>query len=180
MALASLADLKAYLSISTSADDATLTRLLDAASSWFESQVGRTLALAARTEVQDGNGGRSIVPHHYPVTEITSVTIDGVVIPSAPDATSDGWALVDGVIALRGYKATTGIANVSITYSAGYLAIPDDIQQAVIEVAADRYRYRTRVGEVSKSLGGESVSFVSFQTPFAVQTVIDAYRRSSF
>ena len=37
--------------------------------------------------------------------------------------------------------------------SYGY--VPDDLAQCVIEWIADRYRYRERIGQTSKSMGGQ-------------------------
>jgi uncharacterized phiE125 gp8 family phage protein len=177
--LASLNDLKDYLSIKTTADDGILLRILLAASAWFESKVGRTLASSVYTEAQDGNGTRTIIPRHYPVTSVASVVIDGQTVPPSTSVDVSGWVHSGDVIKLRGFVAYSGTANVEVVYTAGYPVIPADITQAVIEVAADRYRSRTRVGEVSKSMGGESVSFVTFTIPASVQSVIESYRRIS-
>lgn len=180
LSLASLSDLKAYLAITHNNDDALLSRLLLAASKWFESQIGRNVASALYTDTKSGNGSRVMVLDHYPVSAVSSVTINGTPITEATTYDASGWMLDHGTVKLRGYTFTAGTLNVVISYTAGEPSIPNDIQQAVIEVAADRYKARTRIGEVSKSIAGESVSFVSFQVPVSVQTVINTYQRISF
>ena len=55
---------------------------------------------------------------------------------------------------MRGYVFTRRAQNVVVTYTAGYDTVPPDIAQACIELVCQRYRERTRIGEVSKALGG--------------------------
>jgi hypothetical protein len=58
-----------------------------------------------------------------------------------------------------------------------YTEIPADITQAVIELAALKYRDRLRVGKSTESMGGMSVGYLPSMTPASVLSVIDAYRR---
>lgn len=179
-AFTSLDALKAYLSKkdSDTTDDALLTRLIAAASQWFETQTNRKLLSADYTDTRLGNCGRMIVPANYPVKSITSVTVDGETIPEAAGPTDYGWYLVEGTVYFRNYRLPE-TALVELSYTAGLDSVPADVEQAVIEIAADRYKYKDRIGAMSKSIAGETVSFVAFTVPASVQTVIDAYRRLS-
>ena len=57
------------------------------------------------------------------------------------------------------YTFSAADANASLLIS--YSFIPADIEEAVIQMVAERYSYRTRIGELSKSLGGqETVRFM--------------------
>lgn len=177
-ALTSVANLKAYLSLKTTTDDDLLARIVVAASKWFESQVARTITLTTYEHSFVGDDTTLVRLPEAPVTSVSSVMIDDQLIPQALAAADQGWRLVGNVIYLKGYSFSYG-SFVQISYTAGFAQVPADIEQAVIEVAADRFQYRSRVGQVTKSMGGESVSFVSFQIPVQVQTVIDVYRRVS-
>jgi len=195
MALAQLTDLKQYIGKSDTTDDALLNRLLSGASDFFESQCGRTIATASFTEVRNGDGRQSIAPRHYPVVGATSVAVDGNTYPQATGSTDPGWVVADGLIWLRpmqtpasypyGYLPSTvptaffneGRANVMLVYTAGYDPIPQDVQQAVIELAALKYRDRQHIGKSGESLAGASVTYLPSLVPASVQSVIESYRR---
>lgn len=177
-ALTSVAAFKEYLALKTTTDDNLLARIIVAASGWFEGQIGRHITLGSYTDEFIGDGSVVYVPRECPAVTVTSVLVDGNTVPQALTAGADGWRLAQGIIYLRNYSFTRG-AFVQVAYTAGFSTVPAEVEQAVIEVAADRYQYRTRVGQVTKSMGGESVSFVSFQVPVSVKTVIDIYRRET-
>ena len=58
------------------------------------------------------------------------------------------------------YMFTKGRMNVTLRYTAGYAVIPMDIQQVCMELVGKKYRERDRIGQTSKTLAGEIVSFV--------------------
>lgn len=69
--------------------------------------------------------------------------------------------------------ADSGI-NVQISYS----YIPADIEHACMEMVGERYRYKNRIGEISKSLGGqETISFSQKDMPDFVRALLQPYRR---
>lgn len=185
MALTDLAAVKRYLGDELdSSSDEELTRLIGAASSWFESATGLTFAQVTYTgEKQNGPQFRSktsILPKNIPVISVTSVAVDGVTIPAQTTAGGDGWALVDDVIYLVGYSVPPGVANVVITYVAGYATVPADVQQAVIEIVAWWFRGKEHTGLFSKSTaGGGSTQFSTAGTPPSVDPVVESYRRAS-
>lgn len=181
LSLVSLADLKTYLSVAHTTDDALLVRLALAASAWFQSKVGRNILAANYVEVRNGDGGKVLVPRHYPVVSVSALTVDGVAITGAPSVTEYGYVIDGNVVRIRGTQAfTAGVQNVSLSYRAGYETVPADVVQAVLYMAGVWFRERTRLGELSKSAAGESISFVQFAIPANVQTVIDAYKRSAY
>ena len=70
--------------------------------------------------------------------------------------------------------------NVIVTYTAGYPTTPPDIAQAATELVCRRYRERTRIGEVSKALGGgETVTFSQKDISEAVKTALMPYRSAA-
>jgi uncharacterized phiE125 gp8 family phage protein len=181
LALAALSDLKEYLSRAdtNTTDDALLTRLLISVSGAFESLTGRKFAVATYTDTRNGNGSNRIIPKHYPVQSITSLTVDGTAITQAV-GTGTGWVFAEDSVWLRGYRLSEGYGNVVLTYTAGYPTIPAEVAQAVIELTAMKYRERAHVGNASQSNTVGSVSFLPSIIPQAVSVVVDAYRRISF
>src|SRR5205085_7582966 len=113
-------------------------------------------------EARDGSGGQRLAFAAPPVTAMLSLSIDGLAIPPAPadGGFGAGYVFTPTELALRGYVFTRRAQNVIVTYTAGYAATPPDIAQARIELVCQRYRERSRVGEVSRALyGGECVTF---------------------
>ncbi len=181
--LTSLADVKAWLQTGQNAfpatDDALLTRLITAASQFIQTWLGRQIAASDWQEVRDGNGGHRLAFANYPVTAVLSLTIDGIDIPPAPsDGGFDcGYVFTPIELVLRGYVFTRRSQNVIVTYTAGYMTTPPDVAQACIELVCQRYRERTRIGEVSRALGGgETVTFSQKDMSDDVKLLLAQYR----
>ena len=177
--LTTLANVKAYLSppLATTADDALLSRLITAASQFIQSWLNRTIASASYTDTRNGTGGMRLFLRNRPVTAIASVTVDGVAIAaSSPAPTGAGYLFDDSSVYLVGHCFTKGVQNVVIQYSAGYAAVPPEIEQACIAFVVLRYKERDRIGQVSKNLAGEVVSFQQKDMPPDVATLLDQYR----
>lgn len=182
MALTTLAAVKGYLGTEEgdTSDDVLLTRHVDAASSWIESATGRTFAQTTYTaEIQNGPpyGGKyraSIIPKHFPVMSVTAVSVDGVTVPAL--ANGSGWALVDDVIHLVGYYISPGIANVSITYVAGYQTTPPDVENAAVELVAWWYRGKEHVGALAVTSAGATTQYLREGYPPSLDAVIGSYR----
>ncbi|WP_244427193.1 phage head-tail connector protein [Methyloferula stellata] len=74
------------------------------------------------------------------------------------------------------YTFATGDAGAAVTLTYGY--IPHDLALAAKEWAAERYVYHARIGQASKSLGGqETVSFIVKDIPEFVACILQPYRR---
>ena len=61
-----------------------------------------------------------------------------------------------------------------------YNFIPYDLEQACIEVTAERYRYKSRIGQISQTLGGQETAayFIKDMLTPAIQGRLDPYRLS--
>jgi len=179
--LTTLADVKAWLQIGQNAfpatDDALLTRLITAASQFIQTWLNRQIAEANYLELRDGTGGHRLQFGTFPVSNVLSLTIDDQMIPAAQSSWDAGYTFSPTQLAVRGYTFTRRPQNVSMTYTAGYAATPPEIAQACIELVALRYRERTRIGEVSKALGGgETVAYSQKDMSDATKTLIQQYR----
>jgi Phage gp6-like head-tail connector protein len=194
--LCALDDVKAWLNLSTSADDALLSRLITAASQYIQRWLNRPLPLADYIETRDGLGGiygpeESRFPFGVqPCVAVSFVAVAGVTISPAPDApaaapgqsvstyyvSQPGYLFTESELVIRGYYLPRQAGCVFIQYTAGYAAIPPDLAQACIELVAQRYRERTRTGEVSRRIGTEVVRYSQLDMSAAIKTLIQQYR----
>jgi hypothetical protein len=178
--LTALADVKTWLQTAPgqfpSIDDDLLTRLITAASQFIQVRLGRRIAPVDYLEVRDGTGGQRLQFGMFPVSAVLSLSIDDRPIPPAPDTTTTGYSFTSTQLIVRGYCFTGREQNVIVSYTAGYPVVPPDIAQACIELVALRYRERTRIGEVSKHLGGQTVSYLQKDVTPAIAAVLEQYR----
>jgi hypothetical protein len=177
--LTTLANVKAWFSppLTTTADDALLTRLITAASQYIQSWLGRQIASQNYAETRDGAGGRKLVLANAPVTAVATLSIDGIAIPMASGPSAAGYVFSATTIYLQSYLFMPGSQNVAVAYTAGYAATPPELEQACIELVALRYKERDRIGQVSKNLSGETISFTQKDVPADVETVLEQYKR---
>jgi hypothetical protein len=181
--LTTLDDVKAWLRTGQGAfpdtDDALLSRLITAASQFIQTWLNRQIASADWQEVRDGTGGQRLTFANFPVSAVLSLTIDGLTIPPASDdgGFGAGYVFTPTELALRGYVFTRRPQNVVMAYTAGYAATPPDITQACIELVCQRYRERTRIGEVSRALSGsETVTYSQKDMSDDVKLLLSQYR----
>lgn len=184
--LTTLSDVKAWLQTGAApfpaTDDGLLSRLITAASGFIETWLRRAVLSADWREIRDGSGGQRLVLANFPVTAILSLTVDGLTIPPAPPdgGFGFGYSFTATELALRGFVFTRRPQNVIVTYTAGYQAVPPDIAQACIELVCQRYRERSRIGEVAKSRGtSETVTFSQKDMGDSVKTLLSQYRAAA-
>lgn len=158
--------------------DAFLQVLIPAVSAWFRGQVDRQIGAEDVSEKYAHEGGDLISVRESPVTAVASFAVDGVPVPRAATDSAPGWYILAGRLYVRGWYVPAG-SIVSITYTAGYTPVPADVDQAVREMVALKYRERGSVGTQTVSALGQSITFLPSITPRAVQDVIDRYRRMS-
>lgn len=171
--LCALADVKAFLGITTTANDAVLSALITNVSAAIESYCNRTFASTSYTETRNGQGGCRLFLANGPVTAVASVSVDGVAIPPAPDALSSGYLVDANTVYLRGYCFTRGVQNVMVTYTAGFAAVPGDVAQACIESVAAHFAKRDRIDKASETLGTQqTISYSQADMPAAVKTAL--------
>jgi hypothetical protein len=180
--LTSLANVKQYIGIATAVttDDLLLSRLISALSTFVQSWLSRTILSASYTDTVDGVGGSKLQFANYPVTAVSNLLINGRAVPAAAVPAVQGWSgyvWTPTQIALQGYCFTRGYSNIVVNYTAGFAAVPLDLEQACIEVIALRYKQRDQIGFVSKAIGGETVTFNIKDMPASCLTVLQNYRR---
>ena len=152
-----------------------LQRLVTAVSMWMQSWMSRTIRSQAYAETRDGNGGNRLILSNEPVTAVASVVVDGKIIPPSPFFGQSGFIFTGTAIVLTGYLFNRGDANVVINYTGGFTTTPPDLEQACLDLAALRWKERDRIGHVSKSIAGETVTFVVKDMSDFVKTTLEKY-----
>lgn len=173
MPLVTLTELKAYLGVTGSQDDVRIASAASNASIMAERDTGRTFAVTSNTtRVYSSDGQASLVIHDRPYSDPTrTVTLNGATMTEGdsvwflpdrrdPDATATiqlrhydygrpDWYKVDPMWFDRNLdtrKWTLGQPNdLVITGVVGHPAVPLDVHQAVLELAAYLY-WRERSG----------------------------------
>jgi hypothetical protein len=141
-----------------STDDILLTRLISSASDFIESWLNRRFDIETYTDVRDGTGTNRMMAANYPILSISNVTINNQNIQPS-DGQSFGYRNDLNRIWLVGGTFSRGIGNVQVTYSAGYSTVPPAIEQGCIELVAQKYFLKDRIGVNSKVINGETVSY---------------------
>ena len=192
-----LADLKAWLNIQTSTEDTLLQSLITRGSLQMLRWMNRDhIVSTSYTENRDGNDSLFMLPRNFPLISVTSVMVNGIVIPGAADQVSSGYVFDARKIMLRGgssafcsvgpyssqfqYRFTRGFQNVQLVYQAGYASVPSDLQQAAIEGFGYVYRRRTHIGEDSSSASGQvTINFSKDMLPQSVLWTLEQYTRKA-
>lgn len=103
----------------------------------------------------------------------TSLGVALVKVASNPSTGQYSLGDINGTYNFAAADANTGVL---ISYS----FVPADIEQACIEIAAERYRYRDRIGFQSKSLGGqETASYQLTDISDYVKMLLQPYKRTN-
>jgi hypothetical protein len=130
--LTTLADVKAWLNTSGTfgtTDDAILSRLITAASSFLARYLGRDVVLTNYSELRDGLAGNTFVFANYPVTAVYGVDVGGVNIPPIPR--TSGTLTTNGTTAAG--NPTLNFAAVASWIIAG-MGITDPTTPGAIQV----------------------------------------------
>lgn len=176
--LCQLADVQTYLGDSAAASSPVLALLITNASAFIEQYCNRTFALTSYTETRNGNGGNKLFLLNGPVVSVSSVTVDGNVVPPSPNPLASGWVNDDSMVYIRGGWFACGIQNVTVQYSAGFATTPADVAQACIELVAEKFAKRNRIDKASETLGTQQTqAYIQADMPARVKTALQPYVR---
>lgn len=179
-----LADVRAWLTgiqPSQTTDDVLLTSLIARASAFIDSYIGRGIISADYTETLNGNDSDSMFVKNFPITAVSSVTVDLYTYSPSNTPLGFGYTFDSNRVYLRGGRFCRGSQNVVISYTGGYAQVPADIQQAAIELVVFKYKSRNHVGMASHSQDRVVVDhFIQSEVPPEVQCILDRYRRTMY
>lgn len=168
--------------------DGLLSALITGASGLFYQATSRKVLLATDpanpiTEIRDGVGQRSLPTLEFPIVSVASLTLGNLAQVPSP-AYPDAGYLISGTrdaIGLRGQHFFGGFAGITLVYTAGYAADSQEaatIADAVVILAATKYKRISHLDQVSQSLSGQMVAtFSTKDIPPEVQTVIGLFSR---
>lgn len=145
--LASLPDVKSWLSVAGTTSDSILSRLVTSVSSQIRGHLCRSSLISqVWVDRRSGRGNNSFVLRNWPVTSVASVYVGGFLVPQSVQigggqGWTQGWYLDPGdwappdagrqaVIRLRGFDFCYGTDNVVVTYTAGYLTAESSVVPA--------------------------------------------------
>ena len=169
--LTTLANVKSWLGITNTSDDALLAQLITGYSQFVTEYCSRDFVQTTYTDqIYDGSGSSVLVLRQYPILSISAISIDGVAVPST-SFSHNGRA----VLLKTGQVFTSSYGNVSVSYQAGYSTIPTGLERAVIELIGQRYTEKDRIGHASKQLAGETVSFITAAMLNSVREALEMY-----
>jgi hypothetical protein len=189
-----LNDLKRWLGleIGNTKEDDILSALITNLTAAMLNKINRAALLTATyTETRSGNGSSHLALKNFPVTAISSLTVNGVAVLASPDGIQAGYVFDIYQVSLIGSyfgwpppgnnfgaNFNSGTNNVVVVYTAGYATIPLEVSQACKEWCAFKYRQRSWIGQTSKHLAtGETVSFSQKDMPDTVAAVLQQYQR---
>jgi hypothetical protein len=167
--------------------DTVLSSLISAVSADFLRAISRTDFLSETyVEVREGDGDNRLVMRHWPITNITALTVAGIAVEAQATPGTPGYFTEAGLdperlneIYLNGSRFTDA-AQVVVTYAAGYVAAPDDVAQAVAEWVATRFKIRPEsTVSTQRSAAGEHVTYEKDPSmPSNTARVIEKYTRT--
>ncbi|MBI4637683.1 MAG: phage head-tail connector protein [Candidatus Rokubacteria bacterium] len=198
-ALVSLTDAKSFLGIIGTADDAKLEKVIDRASDLCEQYCRRPFKELTYTDLRRrGPNGRLLYPLHVPIKASGTITIsvDGTA-QSLWKAEADGDpALKDVIVAsdlwdslfspnhfyrAAGWAAlsTSNPYNVLLTYTGGFVTIPDDLQEGALEIIQKLWRDQSKAVQevVSINTPGGGITLLDTVIPKRAALLLNVYRR---
>lgn len=176
-ALTSLGAVKQLLGLTATAQDGAIQILAAGASAAVLNYIGRDLFATAYTEVRDGTGTPTLMLAQYPATAVISVAIGPPNLARPVLVENRDYIWTSTAIRLLCGCFPRGIANVAVSYVAGLDVAPADLVEKVTKLAAWRFKELDRLGQVSKTMAGETVLFDLSAWPKDVLAVLDNYRK---
>ena len=141
-------------------DTRWIQNLLDYSLDFIQRYCYRTFATTVYTETHDGNSTEQLQLNNYPVTALTSVSIDSVVVAVANYTFTPG----DGILwDISGAGWPDGRQNIAIDYTAGYAVLPDELEALQMEIGTYFY-FKAGRDPAVRSTKLSSYSFSLFES----------------
>lgn len=170
--LVTLAQVKTWAGITGASDDAVLGQLITSYSAWVRSYTGRDFTIQSYARSFSGRDHAALMLPQWPIVSVDALSIGNVAMRAQSLYGGYGFRFAGRSIILDGALFPRGRSNIRVAWTAGYDAVPDDVAQATAELVALRYAERGRIGYVSKSLAGETVTFMVKDMPASVATAL--------
>lgn len=151
MAYATPTELAQWMGL-PSVDQARAQLKLDVATGLVEDEIGQSLVLGSTTDNLDGTGSNSLVLSRWPVTAVTSVTVDGVALVAGEDYKWERAGILTRIGGVWGCDE-----KITVVYTAGYDPIPPSVKGLVLELAAGSWS--ATGGKKSERIGDYQVAW---------------------
>lgn len=180
MALPSVADLKSYLRIESTAEDTLLAALMARAKAMLEGWIDVPITAETQTAIDRADAldvpVTSLVFPRRPCTITSVVDTDGVTVTAA-DYWVDGTSgVIYGKDVSFPYGPYTITASVGLSLRADYARIEPLISEAILDLAADLYQRRTP-GAATETAAGTTISWdVSRETVARIMKTLRTLR----
>ena len=188
-AIITVAELKAYVGVTTTDFDTIFEIFINSVSDEFNAYVGRKLGKATYTDVYfDGPAGSDLLLPHFPVVSITSIEEDG---DTLVEGDYDDYLLYADAGIIRRVMGSwlRGNKTIKITYVAGYVvqgatlgtgetALPGDLRLACLAQCAREWKKAQGAewGMTSRSFPDGSVTRTEKGLLQEVTDVLDRHR----
>lgn len=191
MAIITLSELKTFLGISGTSEDAQLTPMVAMVNKYLVNYVDRDIEETTyEDELYDGPGTVALTLRNYPIIEVSSVMCNNIEVEEVSyedrmDNGTDGYWIKDPELGIlwRSGLWPRGRGIILISYTAGYETIPDDVKYAAYVAASYLRRIQKKIGIISESLGSYAYSLANpsnGKTLFenaGVAEILDDYKR---
>jgi len=184
--LCSLADLKAYLKITSGTYDAILQSIKDSTEQFVKDYCGRDFLVTAYTnDYYDGDGSSRLRTRQRPIISVDSIFCDPARLFGANTQIPTSAIINDqrswnvGFIELYIWRFLFGLKSVQLNYTAGYATIPADLAHAVKLICAREYLLQDKnlTGQVSQDVGDRKITMNLDSIPKNAVEILDRYRR---
>ena len=162
--LVSLTELKTYLRVDDTADDALIASLLSAVEDQVENFIGYSIYHGTYEEEYEPSG--IVALRHAPCVSVTSIEDED------ENEYEDYEILPQGVLKLADY----GTSTLTITYEGGYEIIPEALKLAVKLIVESLYNRLGSHGVSFERTNGYQAQYVDDIPPTA-KTLLAPYRR---
>lgn len=187
-ALTTLATAKSHLSISPSdaLQDVRVELMINAASEKIERYTNRTLVSQGTIEeLQHGRRENILLLKQWPIIAVSELSIDYTASHTSPSnvVAASEYTISDDKNSILLINSTfpVGFNNIKVSYTAGYVTVPSDLELAVLWLVEWYYLMRTRgdMGRKTISKGGESVGVLDAM-PEMIAEMLEFYKRTEF
>lgn len=186
-ALLTLAEVQEHLEIYDSAQLGYLEILTERVTAWIEKKTGRRLKSRTYTnEITSGWGKSHLMMYEWPVMAVSGVDFILNVAPTSWESQSLTELLIDSydlrTVRFRDRVFPKGTDNVRLTYTAGYVTVPEDLKQLALELVTQKHRIKDRqmAGVTAATFQGQTVSYFTGNMLRETEFIFDAYRRLEY
>lgn len=163
-------------------DDDLLTNLVNRISARIENYCRRQFRVRAYTEYHDGDGSAEVFLNQYPIQSVSGLWDD----PNRDFETvidADNFLIYSSEGSLRLCDEESafnlGRQNIKVTYSGGFITVPEDLEEACIDWVLTLYRrHKDKYhGYMTRSAAGASMMIDLQAIPRDVKSVLDSYKK---